>query len=136
MKNEVLLKREEIKLKIDQEADKLIDKLDGCLVKLKQKLIDEQFINKARDLEEKRQLAMNRLEKNQNRLDVLIMDDLWWENISNEIINELSLLSGKLNDLQDHLVSQKDLNDIRSEMRVFNNLNLIDINPSSLDIFM
>ena len=133
MKNEVFLKREELKLKIDQETDKLIDKLDDCFEKLKKNLNDEDFINRSNNLEERKQTSINRLENYRSEFDPLNNDEMFWRDLFIEIEIEMDMLRLYLEKMKNHLVSQKDLDELKSEVKIFNNWNF---NIQHTNVFM
>lgn len=127
IKNVVLLKREEFKLKIDLEADKLISKLDSYLWKYNEQLKGDEFKKKLAYLEEKYNSAVTKLSVIKNRFNQVVFDEMWWKNTSTEIVNELRILTENLEEFNKSLVIQSDLEEIQSHAQSFQNLSFMDI---------
>ena len=121
MKNEVDLKREELKFRIDQNADKLVNKLDNYLEKFNAQLKNEQFQKNFNDLEEKKKSATRKLNDLKSRCNLAILDETLWKNTSCEIANELRELIERLTDFKKSLDIQSDLDDLKYDVEFFKN---------------
>lgn len=134
MKNKVLLKREELKLQIDQETDKLINKFDSYLVKFKEKLKSKAFKKKSNHLSDKKRSATAKMDDFKNRFNQVILDEMCWRNTSTEITNELRILSQNLEEFNSFLDYQNDLDEFKIHTQLFENSPLFDIQRATFYI--
>lgn len=119
MKNEVLLKREELKQEIDQESEKLIVKLDDYLEIFRNHLNDERVQLLESELEEKIKEATVQLKDFQNRLDLMNADEKSWTATSIEINRRKRILSECLDRLNNSLVVKSDMQELETQMGYF-----------------
>ena len=119
MKNDVQLKREELKLEIDKESEKLIKQLDDYLVKFRHHLNDEKNKHLELDLEQRSKEATIQLEKFKNRFDLINAGEKSWTATSNEIDLSKQILSKSLENLKNSLVINSDIQELNNQTQSF-----------------
>ena len=118
IKNKIYLKREQVKLEIDQETDKLIDKLDQYVKKLLTQLDENEFKQTLSELDSINRAGNTKLNEFKKQLNLVSLDEAKWENISEQIISEQKKISGKLRSIRQSLI-KSDFEDIQADTRLF-----------------
>lgn len=118
MKNQVHLRREELKLKIDQEAEKIVNKIEEYALKFdtylgdsKNKIISSQLVESKKSVE-------RTLEDCRNRLNEINVDDDLWKSISEKTTFDYNRLANNLDNLIKTLVFT-DLDDLKQHTEFF-----------------
>lgn len=122
IRNSVFLRREELKLKIDQETDKLIIKIDNYMTQMNSLSKNDRF----KVLDNQNKQAKSNLTKNKNMLNQTKMDDKYWKKISEEIESEHRKLLQNMESFRKSSILNG-LNDLKHKSDFFRNLD-IDFN--------
>ena len=122
IRNTVFLKREELKLKIDQETDKLITKIDKYMDQMSKLTKGDRF----KVLDDQNKLAKLNLNKTKNMLNQIKMDDDYWRKISQEIEIEHRKLLQNIENLKKSSIFNGII-ELKHESEFFRNLD-IDFN--------
>lgn len=115
MKNEIMLKLEELKLKIDQESDILVNMLDEYIEKFMTQLNDEKFKKRSNDL---------LFSDFKSHFNSIILDKTWWKAISSEILCQQNQLTKNLDEFNKSLVIHEGLEEIKQQTHSLKDLPL------------
>lgn len=126
LKNQIFLKREELKLKIDQEIDNMVKKFDEYVVRFNNFLSSEQTQMRTKELVESKNKVQKVLDGFENRLNEIVLDDSLWNGISAEASSEYTKLSNRLEEFKKSFIFP-DLDDFKQHTIFFRNLD-IDFN--------
>lgn len=120
MRNRIFIKREELKQEIDNETEKLIDKLNQYVKRLSAQLDETEFKKCSSKLDSISREANIKLGQFKKQLDLFSLDVKKWESITDQVANEKKKLSDQLKSVRQLLI-MSDFDDIQSESRSFQN---------------
>lgn len=107
LKNEVDIKREELKHKIDLESDRIIGELSEYELECKRNLTSQEFMAKSRELEEKIVNVKLDLDAWLRQLDNLESNVKKWDKIRNESEKRIKDMQSSMKRFQDQLLLNK-----------------------------
>lgn len=130
LKNGVLLRREELKLKIDQETDKVMSIIDEYKLRFHNYLDCPEYQKSSIQLVEVKKSVQRTLDDCRRRLNEINVDDDLWKSITLETTSEYKRLANDLKDFENALILDG-WNDLKQETKVFNYLNVENKYPTS-----
>lgn len=134
MRNQVLLKSEELKLKIDQETDKLLGEMSAYMESVKKHLESKEHKDKSNNLESIKTEMRVKLAEHKIRLGELKIDEQLWMKISNELGKERQKLNQTLEDYKSSLRLDS-FYQIQHFTNLFGKFDLYSANSSSSTLF-